>query len=141
MVRYVKRTIGSLPAADKPSLDKVVAALSAEAQLNKQSALDKSQSATIEEGRALFDSDKFRCSECHQFRKPNDDATAPDLTGYGSAQWLTAFIGNPAHERFYGKRNDRMPAFGEGGRLDAHSIDLLVRWLREDTVESTQVSR
>ena len=36
---------------------------------------------------------------------------APDLTGYASREWLTAFISNPADERFYRDTNDRMPAF------------------------------
>ena len=66
----------------------------------------------------------MRCTECHQFRKRDEDATAPDLTGYGSREWLTAFVGNPAHERFYGKRNDRMPAFTRP-ILDDHSIGLV----------------
>ena len=39
------------------------------------------------------------------------DATAPDLTGYGSRRWLISFINNSAHEDFYGKHNDRMQAF------------------------------
>jgi mono/diheme cytochrome c family protein len=72
----------------------------------------------------------MRCTECHQFRKPDEDATAPDLTGYGSRGWLVSFISNPAHTRFYGRRNDRMPAFGEGQRLSAKEIGLLTDWLR-----------
>jgi ubiquinol-cytochrome c reductase cytochrome b subunit len=132
MVRFVNRTIANLPADQKPGLDKIIAALSAEAQLPHRLDADRKNASVIEEGRALFDSDTFRCSECHQFRKKNEDANAPDLTGWGSHEWLHAFIENPAHERFYGKRNDRMPVFGESSRLDPKSIDLLVRWLREE---------
>jgi len=40
--------------------------------------------AVIEQGRALIQGDA-RCIDCHQFRKKDEDATAPDLTGYGSA--------------------------------------------------------
>src|SRR5262249_15808903 len=116
-------------------LSKVIAAVSAEGQLSHQAKADQSDASLIEEGRTLFDSETFRCSECHQFRKKNEDATAPDLTGWGSFEWLSAFIGNPAHERFYGKRNDRMPAFGESGRLDSKSIDLLARWLRQEGIQ------
>jgi hypothetical protein len=43
---------------------------------------------------------------------------------------MTAIIKNPKHERFYGKRNDRMPAFGEEGILDERQIGMLVEWLR-----------
>jgi len=135
MVRYVKRKIASLPLDQKPALEKLITAVSAEAQLPAQADLDKKESASIEQNRALFDSESFNCAECHQFRKANEDATAPDLTGWGSAEWLTTFIKNPADPRFYGKRNDRMPVFGEGGRLDEKSINLLVQWLRGESVE------
>ncbi len=56
----------------------------------------------------------------------------PDLTGFGSRQWLTAFISNPKHESFYGAHNDRMPAFGADGRLTADEIGLIADWLRGD---------
>jgi hypothetical protein len=39
-------------------------------------------------------------------------------------------ISNPKHDRFYGKRNDRMPAYGEEKILDARSIELIADWLR-----------
>ncbi len=77
----------------------------------------------------------MRCTECHQFHKPDEDATAPDLTGYGSREWLLAFISNPAQTRFFGKRNDRMPAFAEDKILDLHAISLLTDWLRSDWYE------
>ena len=133
MVRFVKRTIGEFTPAQKEQLTKVVAAVSAEAQLPSQLAQDRQDRSLIEEGRLLVASDEMRCTECHQFRKPDEDATAPDLTGYGSTEWLTAMIKNPAHERFYGRRNDRMPAFGEDNRLDDISISMLVTWLRGES--------
>jgi ubiquinol-cytochrome c reductase cytochrome b subunit len=74
----------------------------------------------------------MRCANCHQFQVPDEDATAPDLTGYGSKGWLTAFVQNPAHERFYGKKNDRMPAFGDNDRLAPKQLELIVDWLRGD---------
>ena len=39
------------------------------------------------------------------------------------------FIRDPAHERFYGDRNDRMPRFGEEEILDEATIGLIVDWL------------
>jgi len=130
MVKFVQKTIAGLKPEDKAQLPKIIAAVSAEAQLPAQSEADRKDAAAIEEGRKLIDSETFRCTECHQFRKKNEDATAPELTGYGSSEWLKDFIKNPAQDRFYGKRNDHMPIFGEGGRLDEKSLDLLVRWLR-----------
>ncbi|MGZ8920824.1 MAG: c-type cytochrome, partial [Limisphaerales bacterium] len=130
MVRFVKRTIGEFNPSQKEQLTKLIAAVSAEAKLPSQLAQDRRDRSLIEEGRLLVASDEMRCTECHQFRKRDEDATAPDLTGYGSTEWLTAIIKDPAHERFYGKRNDRMPAFGEDNRLDDKSIAMLVTWLR-----------
>lgn len=136
MVRFVKRTIGKFEAAEKDQLEKVVKALSAEANLPIQSEADKAEAAQIEEGRKLIASEEMRCTECHQFRKPDEDATAPDLTGYGSKEWTMAFIRNPAHERFYGKRNDRMPSFGTDNRLDETSLAMVVDWLRGEWVKA-----
>ena len=50
-------------------------------------------------------------------------------------------ICNPAHARFYGKANDRMPAFAEWpddprkNILSRHDLDLLVAWLRGEWYE------
>ena len=53
----------------------------------------------------------FACIDCHKFRNDGELGHAPGLTGYASREWLTAFISNPADKRFYGDKNDRMPAF------------------------------
>ena len=50
-------------------------------------------------------------ASCHKFHDAGTADAAPDLTGYGSRDWLMAFIANPAADRFYGKNNDRMPDF------------------------------
>ena len=34
-------------------------------------------------------SEAMRCTECHQFHKSDEDATAPDLTDYGSREFAT----------------------------------------------------
>lgn len=132
MVRFVKRDLANLTPAEKEQLNKVIAAVSAEAGLKSQTAADPKDAAMIAEGRVLAAGDRMRCTECHQFRKPDEEATAPDLTGYGSREWLVAFISNPAHTRFYAKRNDRMPAFAVDQTLDAKAIGLLADWLRGD---------
>ncbi len=112
-------------------IEQVVAALSAEAALPAQQEIDRKDVEKIKRGQMLL-KDSDRCAECHKFHEANADATdAPDLTGYGSKQWLSAMIGDPAHERFYGKKNDRMPAFAK--RLSPKEIGFLVDWLRGDT--------
>jgi ubiquinol-cytochrome c reductase cytochrome b subunit len=119
----------------RAQLQKVIAALSAEAGLKSQRDLGQRDAAFITEGKTLITTEGMRCTECHQFHKPDEDATAPDLTDFGSRSWLIAFVSNPAHARFYGKRNDRMPAFGEDKVLDGHAIELIADWLRGEWYE------
>jgi ubiquinol-cytochrome c reductase cytochrome b subunit len=132
MVRFVKKDIAKLDSEGREQLRGAIAALSAEAELKSQRAQDQEDAALIAKGREWIRSDTLRCTECHQFRKPDDDASAPDLTGFGSRGWLIEFIQNAAHERFYGKRNDRMPLFGKDQILDEASIGLIADWLRGD---------
>lgn len=130
MARFVKRDVSDFSDAEKTSLRKVVLALSAEAELPSQADLERRDTAAIQEGRTLLDSAEMRCTECHSFRAPNDEATAPDLTGYGSREWLVGMISNPTHDRFYRTRNDRMPSFGERNRLAVAEIEMIANWLR-----------
>ncbi len=79
----------------------------------------------------------LNCTDCHKFHDAGDVGSAPDLTGYMSRQWMIDFIRNPAAERFYGDRNDRMPAFAphddpQLNQLDDKSLELIVDWLRGD---------
>ena len=131
---------GEFPDISIADLKKAIAALSAEAKLKSQAGPDKLDTELIKQGRALITGD-FACTDCHSFGKKDPDATAPDLTGYGSKAWLVRFIGNPAHADFYGKRNDRMPAFGADGRLTAEEIGLLVDWLRGEWYVEPQAQR
>ena len=96
-------------------LESIIAALSAQAQLPYQKDADAQarDDGTIAAGEQLI---KTTCTtECHNFGKKIDpDGTGyPDLQGYGSREWLTAFISDPAHSRFYGDGNDRMPQFAK----------------------------
>jgi ubiquinol-cytochrome c reductase cytochrome b subunit len=136
MVRFVKKDVAALSAEQRPLLQNVIAALSAEAALNSQIDLDRRDAARVAEGRTLMTGETMRCTECHQFHKPDEDTTGPDLTGYGSRQWLVDFISHPNHARFYGKRNDRMPAFGDDKVLDEHAIGLIADWLRGEWYEA-----
>jgi ubiquinol-cytochrome c reductase cytochrome b subunit len=129
MVKFVKKDAAQFT---PEQVKQIAAALAAESQLLSQADMDKRDTALIEEGRKFIASETARCTECHQFRKKDEDATAPDLTGFASREWLIGIITNPKHERFYGNRNDRMPAFGEEKILDARAIGLLVDWLRGD---------
>jgi ubiquinol-cytochrome c reductase cytochrome b subunit len=84
---------------------------------------------------------EFACIDCHKFHDDGDLGLAPDLTGYASREWLTAFISNPEHERFYPESNDRMPAFAANAenplanRLSTEDLAMLVSWLRGEWYE------
>ena len=137
MVKFVKKDIANYSPAEKEKLKKVIAALSAEAQLKAQIEIDQQDAASITEGRNLIQKE-MRCTECHQFRRKDEDATAPDLTGYGSRRWLVGIITNPSHANYYGKRNDGMPAFGADSILDPQAIELIADWLRGTWYEPTE---
>jgi len=129
MVKFVKKDVANYTPEQQEKLRKVIAAVSAEAELKSQLAADKRDATLIEEGRALKHN-VVKCVVCHEFRKKDEDATAPTLTGYGSRPWLIAFISNPAHPDFYGQRNDRMPKFGSDQILTEQELVLLADWLR-----------
>jgi ubiquinol-cytochrome c reductase cytochrome b subunit len=130
MVKFVLEDLAGLGDADKAKLAKVIAAVSAEAALPAQAELDKKEAAAIAEGRTIIadGKDPFSCIDCHEFRN-NEKGSGPGLTGWGSREWMVAFVKNPAHERFYeGEHNDRMPAFEK--EMDAKAIETVVDWLR-----------
>lgn len=110
-------------------LEAVAAALSAEAQLPAQREADQRDKELIAAGLKSIDT---MCVDCHRFHKAKGGG-APDLTGYGSREWLYGIIANPADPRFYGKSNDRMPAYRD--ILTAHEINLLTDWLRGEWFE------
>ena len=122
----------------RTEIEDVVITLSAEAGLVAQTAVDDRDAERIERGRTAI-VETFACTECHKFGDEGDLGAAPDLTGYGSREWLIAIIRDPAHERFYPDTNDRMPSFAPAGepspKLDRHSIELIADWLRGDWFE------
>jgi ubiquinol-cytochrome c reductase cytochrome b subunit len=132
MVEFVK---GELASWKPEEVEAVIAALSAEAQLTSQADADKADAAQIEAGRKLIANDE-RCAQCHKFRDAGEVGIAPDLTGYGSRQWLIDYISNPGAERFYA--DPSMPAFAAHPAGSAENIlapqqiERIAYWLRED---------
>ena len=82
--------------------------------------------------------DELACIDCHDI-EDEGEGTAPDLTGYGSREWLIAIVSNPEHDRFYGEDNDRMPSFGRDEKLTPEEIEILVDWLRSKPAETEPV--
>ncbi len=147
MIDYVRDELYAVDdealAKRKDEVRKIVLALAAEANLPAHAAEDKKNAAAIAEGRELISGETLGdettgCASCHQFGEAGSRGSAPDLTGYGSREWLDAFISNPSHERFYGDNNDGMPAFvpaepGSPQNMMSHDdLLLIVDWLRQD---------
>jgi ubiquinol-cytochrome c reductase cytochrome b subunit len=136
MAGFVTDTLASWPAEE---VSHIAAALSAEAQLKSQAAADKKDAEQIEAGRKLIAGGE-RCASCHHFREAGELGSAPDLTGYGSREWIAGMISDPKHARFYREDNDRMPSFAANpdparNTLSPRQIGLLAGWLRGDWYE------
>jgi ubiquinol-cytochrome c reductase cytochrome b subunit len=131
MVEYVVDEVAKFTPEQKQQLDRVIAALSAEAQLPAQADLDKRDAALIEQGRLDIGENGLNCVDCHEFRGEGG-GKGPDLTGWASRDWTRGIIHDPAEKRFYGKRNDRMQSFGAKQELSPKQIEMLTDWLRAD---------
>jgi quinol-cytochrome oxidoreductase complex cytochrome b subunit/mono/diheme cytochrome c family protein len=133
MVRYVLDDIANTEEWKSEQIEEVIAALAAESGLADHGLAAERVAA----GRKLI-TDGERCSGCHTFHDNDVEyGSAPDLTGWGSRDWLVGIISDPTHQRFYGETNDRMPSFGKaepGGAtlLSPAQIELLADWLRGD---------
>jgi mono/diheme cytochrome c family protein len=130
MVTFVTEDVAGYSAAEKSQLEKVVLALSAEAGLPAQAAVDARDETLITEGRRLLGEEGLACTDCHAWRE--ETSGRPGLDGWGSRQWMIDFIHDPAHDRFYGSRNDRMPSYGVKAELTPDQIAMIVDWLRGD---------
>ena len=140
MVEFVHDSLAELSDDETASLADIAAAISA------QSGRPDVNVPANRVARGLEAASEFGCFDCHKLGDEGDLGVAPDLTGYGSANWLSEFIANPNADRFYfaeageASGNDRMPAFAqhaeaEKNLLSQHELDMLVRWLRGDDRE------
>jgi len=128
MVQFVKDNLKELRKdPGEAEFQKMVTALSSEAAR---------KSGDEPSAEAVQSIDDFTCADCHRFHDKGKLGAAPDLTGYGSREWLIGIISDPAHKRFYGAKNDRMPAYSKApdapGKdiLTARQVELLAEWLR-----------
>ena len=138
MVNFVQNDLTDAATWKPDDIEAVIVAMAAESGL----AAAGTAPAVIEKGRGLV-ADGERCGSCHRFAS-NETAygSAPDLTGWGSREWLVGLIVDPTHERFYGDTNDRMPSFGkaeEGAApiLSRRQIEMIADWLRGDWYRPT----
>lgn len=77
-----------------------------------------------------------RCTNCHLFEGKGDDSDqglAPELSGWGSREWIRAQIANPSSKTTYrdhaldAERKGHMPRFD--AEIRNEDMDLLATWL------------
>lgn len=133
MVRVIKEMYADLDADERKELqeqmDSIALMLAAEADLPRQQAELAQQKQRIDQGRRLF---QENCASCHRLHGKGTQS-GPELTGYGSLDWLVEITSNPAAEKFYGSRNDRMPIFEK--ELSRQQIELIARFIRGEWYE------
>jgi len=108
--------------------ENVVLALSSRAQLPSQASLDRADSTRIAAGFTFMRDTVNGCAQCHKFQDVGVDS--PELTDWGSRQWMIEFVHDPAHPRFFGRDNDRMPSFGKEKSMTDREIEMVVDWIR-----------
>src|SRR5690606_13395611 len=99
MVGIVKEFATEEKREQLPELKAVLAALSAEAKLPYQQAEEAKEAELIAQGKTLWQegmSIDNACTDCHTFHE--EVGGAPKLKGWGSREWLTEFIKNPASD-------------------------------------------
>jgi quinol-cytochrome oxidoreductase complex cytochrome b subunit/mono/diheme cytochrome c family protein len=106
----------------------------------------------LAEGYKAFSQKRGGCISCHGFAGSGGES-APDLTGYGSAEWIRLMVMSPNHPKRYPATNE-MPAFrsdaGPGAELQLQEFreanpnvpvnplndldrELIIRWLVGDS--------
>jgi ubiquinol-cytochrome c reductase cytochrome b subunit len=122
------------PAKDDDDVDAIAAALSAQARIPGQRESDAIDRELIARGIGLINQN---CNKgCHKLGGDGQLGLAPDLTCYGSYEWMLGLISDPTHARFYRQENDRMPSFAkdlerpERNNVSIRELSLIVDWLR-----------
>ena len=116
-------------------LDDIAAALTAQAELPYQREADAQALKDGRVARGLKILENTCANGCHRIGDAGELGLAPDLTGYGSWQWMMGIVSDPAHRRFYGRENDRMPSFGQQQIPSDHEVSMVIDWLRKDYID------
>jgi ubiquinol-cytochrome c reductase cytochrome b subunit len=139
MVGFVKGGLKELLDDEelKKSYPQMIEALAAQSKPDAQAPSDETS--------LLFED--FTCTDCHKFHDKGAAGNAPDLTGYGSRDWLIGIVSDPTHKRFYGANNDRMPAYAkdaakpEDNVLTKQQVEMIADWLRGQWYEPEVASK
>jgi len=137
---WVRKETSTAKKVKPEELDAVVEFLASLSDHKEIGPLDQEK---IKAGMAFFaqgtDATSGACYDCHAMKVAEDpegffsepsaqiSTGAPDLTGYGSAEWLNEFIPPSRGIRSSTPATTHMPAFAE--QLSEKEFDLLVEWM------------
>ncbi|MEX2286363.1 MAG: cytochrome b N-terminal domain-containing protein [Planctomycetaceae bacterium] len=134
MANWAKENV---PKMQQQELDGVVEFLVAQ---GKRADIDPVNEELAAIGRNFFakgSDNASACADCHHINvngealgEPGGDA--PELTGYGSAEWLRDFVLHPGAENHYGQRNAMRPF---AGQISDKDFNLVTNWLRHNWYE------
>lgn len=147
MQRVVAEDLKDLEPADQDALTQVIRWL---ARHPRKSSPD-ANTAEFKRGLDAFKNVALACNDCHAYEgERGPGVVGPDLTGYGSADWIRAMIVSPDHPTRYGA-NNAMPLFRDLEGADAEIVrqetarrkpsithlspvdrELIIRWLIGD---------
>lgn len=136
--QYVDRIRDGIVAA----CGEVAAILYDESQLDAPRAGSGTDYAGLAEG-AIASMEFLGCVDCHPFYGHEKSDHACDLRGYMSKEWLRGFIADPTDVKYYGKHNDRMPAYrpADGDALMSDDeIAMLADWMHGAWYRAPEVS-
>lgn len=87
--------------------------------------------ARVERGAKVFEG---ACTDCHSLAEGEASTAGPNLSGLGSRDYYTSFIGNPKSTIHMGKDKSQMPAFAhEMSIVDRDAVAEYLVWLRTAT--------
>ena len=135
--RYIDRIREGIVAA----CGEAAAILYEESQLNAPREGSGTDYAGLAEG-AIASMEFLGCVDCHPFYGHEKSDHACDLRGYMSKEWLRGFIADPTDVKYYGKHNDRMPAYhpADGDALMSDDeIAMLADWMHGDWYRAPEV--
>jgi len=131
MAKWVKENV---PNMKEKEVEAVVEFLVAQSHRTDMAPAD---AELVKQGREFFEGGSTAvetgCLGCHEMKIDGEAlgssglTPAPELTGYGSEEWLHDFLLNPGADRHYGKRN-AMPSYKE--RISEKDFEILLRWMR-----------
>jgi ubiquinol-cytochrome c reductase cytochrome b subunit len=140
MVQHVQGLFANSAADGETQKNEMIAAMSV--ALAAEAEFESTDAPLAVKGREIMKT-SGGCTDCHHFHDQGELGSAPDLTGYASANWLKQMIAKPTGERFYRDHNDRMPEFAvdanhpELNLISSQELDLLIRWLRTPAQSTT----